>query len=127
MSFAPVKTTSSTLLKSLIAKELKKDFEVYEEVNGLAEDGAVRRIDIIAIDRSKKKGIIVDPTIRFEIDRNQPEAVDKEKKSIYEPTIPYYKEKYGLQDIEKLCRGILCLMATCWWAGRWQAASLSLS
>ncbi|KAI5721493.1 hypothetical protein M8J77_021497 [Diaphorina citri] len=87
-------------IRSLIAKELKKDFEVYEEVNGLAEDGAVRRIDIIAIDRSKKKGIIVDPTIRFEIDRNQPEAVDKEKKSIYEPTIPYYKEKYGLQDIE---------------------------
>ncbi|CAA3033339.1 Hypothetical predicted protein, partial [Olea europaea subsp. europaea] len=57
--------------RSLIAKELK-DFEVYEEINGLANDGSVRRIDIMAIDRSKKKGFIIDPTIRVEVNKDQP-------------------------------------------------------
>lgn len=87
-------------VRSLIAQALKRDFEVYEEVNGLSEDGSVRRIDMIAIDRGKKKGIIVDPTIRFEMNCGQPTEVDMEKKKIYEPTIPYYKNKYGLQEIE---------------------------
>ncbi|KAI5731459.1 hypothetical protein M8J77_010249 [Diaphorina citri] len=88
-------------VRSLLAKELKKQYdEVYEEVQGIASDGSTRRIDIIAIDRKKKKGIIVDPTVRFETSAEQPDEVNEEKRSIYIPTIPYYKEKYGLSEID---------------------------
>ncbi|KAL1446364.1 hypothetical protein WDU94_005663, partial [Cyamophila willieti] len=92
-------------VRSLIANELKKQYEVYEEVPGIATDGSSRRIDIIAIDRKKKKGIIIDPTVRFELHSNQPNEVNQEKKDIYIPTVPYYKEKYGLNEIE--VRGLL--------------------
>ena len=36
----------------------------------------------------------------MEQDANQAEAVDLEKESIYEPCIPYFKEKLGLNDIK---------------------------
>uniref|UniRef100_A0A8D8VK96 Reverse transcriptase n=1 Tax=Cacopsylla melanoneura TaxID=428564 RepID=A0A8D8VK96_9HEMI len=87
-------------IRSILATELKKQFEVYEEVSGIASDGSSRRIDIIAIDRKNKKGIIVDPTVRIESNENQPYDVNDEKRSIYNPTIPYYKNKYGLNEIE---------------------------
>ncbi|KAL1450765.1 hypothetical protein WDU94_003090 [Cyamophila willieti] len=46
-------------IRSIIATELKKQYEVYEEVPSIASDGSSRRIDIIAIDRKNKKGVIV--------------------------------------------------------------------
>ncbi|PSN31982.1 hypothetical protein C0J52_27667 [Blattella germanica] len=42
---------------------------------------------------------IIDPTIRFEHHTNQPAEVNAEKQNIYNPTIPYYKSQYYLQDI----------------------------
>jgi hypothetical protein len=42
------------------------------------------------------KGIIIDPTVRFENKKTQPEEVHVEKTNIYSSTIPYYKEKYGV-------------------------------
>ncbi|KAL1452451.1 hypothetical protein WDU94_006682 [Cyamophila willieti] len=92
-------------VRSLIAKELGKQYEVYEEVSGLADDGSTRRIDIIAIDRKKERRIIVDPTVRFERDANQPQDVNEEKRNIYLPTTTYYKEKYNLKEID--VRGLL--------------------
>lgn len=91
-------------VRSLIAADLKKRFEVYEEVQGIAEGGSTRRIDIIAIDRQNKKGFIIDPTIRFESRESQPQDVNEEKRNIYLPTIPYYKGKYDLEEID--VRGI---------------------
>ncbi|KAJ4429595.1 hypothetical protein ANN_21780 [Periplaneta americana] len=43
---------------------------------------------------------ILDPTIRFEIHADQPHEVDSEKKRIYDPTIPFYKDKYSLSHID---------------------------
>lgn len=87
-------------IRHMIANELRsKGLKVYEEVSGLATNGSSRRIDIIAFKPSSKTGIILDPTIRFETHSGQPEEVDKEKKTIYEPTIPYYQEKYNLDNI----------------------------
>uniref|UniRef100_A0A8D8W4U5 Reverse transcriptase n=1 Tax=Cacopsylla melanoneura TaxID=428564 RepID=A0A8D8W4U5_9HEMI len=88
-------------VRALIANELRKSYEVYEEVGGLANDGSVRRIDIIAIDRKKKSGIIIDPTIRFEVQQVQPLEIDKDKKDIsYLLSVTHYKEKYSLEEIE---------------------------
>ena len=36
----------------------------------------------------------------MEQDANQAEAVNLEKKAIYDPCIPYFKQKFGLVDIE---------------------------
>ncbi|KAJ4440620.1 hypothetical protein ANN_08766 [Periplaneta americana] len=43
-----------------------------------------------------KQGIIVDPTIRFEVGCHQSAEVHLEKKSIYEPTVNYFKLQYAL-------------------------------
>ncbi|KAJ4443171.1 hypothetical protein ANN_04821 [Periplaneta americana] len=55
-------------------------------------------IDIIAI--KNNSAYILDPTIRFETLADQPHEVDSEKKRIYEPTIPFYKDKYSLSHID---------------------------
>ena len=73
-------------------------YTVHEEVQGLATQGSIRRIDIIAI--KQNSAYILDPTIRFETHVEQPQEVDKEKREIYEPTIPHYKSKYHLTHIE---------------------------
>ncbi|KAJ4438377.1 hypothetical protein ANN_14322 [Periplaneta americana] len=74
-------------------------YSVYEEVHGTADDGNNRRIDIIAISEFLSQGMIIDPTIRFETYKGQPEEVHEEKRAIFVPTIAYYKDKYQLHDI----------------------------
>ena len=37
--------------------------------------------------------------MRFEINSVQSATVDHEKKEIYEPTIEYFKNKYGLKEV----------------------------
>lgn len=62
----------------LLAEEIgKRGFKVHDDVGGLSQEGSIRRIAILAICQSRKRGYIIDPTIRFE--QNQPEAVHKEK------------------------------------------------
>lgn len=65
--------------------------EVHEEVTCLSDDGSTRR---------KKTAFIVDSTIRFETDENEDKVVDEEKRLIYEPTIPYFLEKYNVNQID---------------------------
>ncbi|KAJ4448434.1 hypothetical protein ANN_10450 [Periplaneta americana] len=78
-------------VSSMLAEALKEvGFSVHQEVQGLATQGSVRRIDIIAI--KNNSAYILDPTIRFETHADQPHEVDSEKKRIYEPTIPFYKD-----------------------------------
>ncbi|KAJ4445364.1 hypothetical protein ANN_07169 [Periplaneta americana] len=77
--------------------ESNKSFEVHEEVHCVAsEGGGIRRADIVALDKTNSKGFILDPTVRFEISQTQPSEVNKEKQQIYEPTIPYFREKYQM-------------------------------
>ncbi|KAJ4444029.1 hypothetical protein ANN_05818 [Periplaneta americana] len=86
-------------VRSMLAEALKEvGFTAHQEVQGLATQGSVRRIDIIAI--KNNSAYILDPTIRFETHADQPHEVDSEKKRIYEPTIPFYKDKYSLSHID---------------------------
>lgn len=88
-------------IRKLIADELRKlEFDVAEEVYGVADSGSSRRIDIIAICKRSKKAYIIDPTIRIESDVNQASLVNLEKQSIYKDTLNYYKTKYDLSSIE---------------------------
>ncbi|KAJ4447156.1 hypothetical protein ANN_09157 [Periplaneta americana] len=77
-----------------------KGWTVEEEIYCLAENGSTRRVDILAYNADTKQGIIVDPTIRFEVECHQSAEVHLEKKSIYEPTINYFKLKYALIYVE---------------------------
>ncbi|KAJ4427993.1 hypothetical protein ANN_24006 [Periplaneta americana] len=75
-----------------------KSFEVHEEVHCVvSEGGGIRRADIVALDKTNSKGFILDPTFRFEMSQTQPSEVNKEKQQIYEPTIPYFREKYQME------------------------------
>ncbi|KAJ4445440.1 hypothetical protein ANN_07245 [Periplaneta americana] len=87
-------------IRTKLADALRKlKYTVYEEVHGTADNGSNRQIDIIVISESLSQGMIIDPTIRFETYKGQPEDVHEEKRAIYVPTIPYYKDKYQLHDI----------------------------
>ncbi|XP_050066622.1 uncharacterized protein LOC126555788 [Aphis gossypii] len=83
----------------------EKGFEVHEEVHCLAlsddNNHHNRRADIVILDRTKDKGMIMDPTLRWETNEdNQDKLVDEENKSIYEPTVPFFKEKYQINNWE---------------------------
>jgi hypothetical protein len=75
-------------------------WKVLEEVHCIGENDSTRRVDILFFQEQTKEGYIFDPTVRFEVDDQQAEEVDREKKSIYEPCVPYFKEKYALETIE---------------------------
>ncbi|KAJ4445478.1 hypothetical protein ANN_07286 [Periplaneta americana] len=88
-------------IRSLLASALRrKNYQVEEEVHGLSTNGSTRRNDIIAIPTRSTSGFIIDPTVRMEMYENQPAEVHQEKCDIYDPAIPYYKEKYHLTSIE---------------------------
>ncbi|KAJ4433500.1 hypothetical protein ANN_15804 [Periplaneta americana] len=55
-----------------------------------------RRADIIIIDRQKDKGVILDPTIRFEMHEQQPQEVCLEKQVIYEPCCQHLEAQYHI-------------------------------
>ncbi|KAJ4431642.1 hypothetical protein ANN_20241 [Periplaneta americana] len=80
--------SSSNIIRNIKSRRLRWAAHVaqVQEVQGLATQGSVRRIDIIAI--KNNSAYIFDPTIRFETHADQPYEVDSEKKRIYEPTIP---------------------------------------
>jgi len=85
----------------LLGKTLrKKKWTVVEEFACLSVDGSNRRVDLLVYDEVTRNGFILDPTIRFEINQNQPEEVNQEKKSIYEPCIPDIQAKCKLKNIE---------------------------
>lgn len=52
----------------------------------MAHNGSVRECDIILKDKIKSKKIILDPTIRFEISRAQPEDINYKNILIYNPS-----------------------------------------
>ncbi|KAJ4441157.1 hypothetical protein ANN_11008 [Periplaneta americana] len=89
------------LVRSKIAAALRnKGWIVEEEISCLAENGSTRQVDILAYNADTKQGIIVDRTIRSEVECHQSAEVHLEKKSIYEPTVNYFKLKYALIHVE---------------------------
>ena len=72
----------------------------FEEVPGMSETGSQRRVDIIDVQPDSSPAIIIYPTIRWEINGDQPISVHKGKCRIYEPTIQYYITKYHPTSIE---------------------------
>ncbi|KAJ4450917.1 hypothetical protein ANN_02351 [Periplaneta americana] len=56
-----------------------------------------QRADIIIIDRQKDKGVILDPTIRFEMHEQQPQEVCREKQVIYEPCCQHLGAQYHIK------------------------------
>ena len=88
-------------IRSVIADALrKKGLVVHEEVHGISTNGSSRRIDMLAIPPGSTSAYIIDPTVRFETDEQQPAEVNAEKCRIYNPTVPFYLEKYQLTSIE---------------------------
>ncbi|KAJ4449804.1 hypothetical protein ANN_01210, partial [Periplaneta americana] len=76
------------------------DYNTCEEVLGLSVIGSTRRIEIITFREPTRSGFIIDPTVRFETNEEQPAEVEKEKKNIYNPTIPYHLQNYQLKKLE---------------------------
>ncbi|KAJ4444542.1 hypothetical protein ANN_06337, partial [Periplaneta americana] len=90
-------------IRSIIAEALrKKGLTVHEEVHGISQEGSCRQIDMLAIPPGSTSAYIIDPTVRFEAQEQHPADVHAEKRRIYEPTVPFYLEKYHLTSIEKI-------------------------
>ena len=88
-------------IRSLIAESLRKmGLTVVEEMICNATNGSIRRFDILAMDKNTHIGWIVDPTIRFEMNVQQADEVNKEKQSIYESCIPDVMIKYKLKNVK---------------------------
>ncbi|KAJ4426405.1 hypothetical protein ANN_27219 [Periplaneta americana] len=65
-----------------------------------SQEGSCLRIDMRAIPPGSTSAYIIDPTVRFEAQEQQPSDVHAEKCRIYEPTVPFYLEKYHLTSIK---------------------------
>ncbi|KAJ4438389.1 hypothetical protein ANN_14334 [Periplaneta americana] len=84
----------------MIAEVLRKKGLAVHEVHGISQEGSCRRIDMLTIPPGSTSAYIIDPTIRFEAQEQQPAEVHGEKCRIYEPTVPFHSEKYHLTSIE---------------------------
>jgi len=103
-------------IRTILANAFRsKHMKTYEEVHCLANNGSNRRIDILTYCDKSSKAYIVDPTIRFETNPDQPNEVNKEKQDIYQDCIPYlqktYKIKYPIEVVGLLigARGTISL------------------
>lgn len=63
---------------SLPSGSLVKKSYLIGSFEKVTDCGSMRRWEVIVSNRSEDKGIILDPTMRFEIGRSQPEDVNKE-------------------------------------------------
>ncbi|KAJ4435155.1 hypothetical protein ANN_23731 [Periplaneta americana] len=96
-----LRNSTHHLIRPKIVVALRnKGWIVEEEISCLVENGSTRRVDILVYKADTKQGIIVDPTIRFEVECHQLAEVHLEKKTIYEPTVNYFKLKYTLIHVE---------------------------
>ena len=90
-------------VRTIIADSLREShpgWEVLEEFHCVDTMGNNRRADIILIDPKNRNAVVMDPTIRFEKSAEQPNEVDLEKKSIYEPCIPSLQNSLNLRNVE---------------------------
>src|SRR5699024_2377680 len=64
--------------------EETKRFDCFDEVTCVDGDGRNRRVDILAFEKGTNKAYIVDPTVRFESNRDVDTEVQLEKAGIYD-------------------------------------------
>ena len=82
-----------------LANELRKNWTVLVEFTCISTDGSIRRVDLVIYNEDSRNGYILDPTVRFETDENQPESVNEEKKRLYEPCIADIQTKLKLKQL----------------------------
>ncbi|BET00636.1 Hypothetical protein NTJ_13452 [Nesidiocoris tenuis] len=93
-------------IRSAVASIFRcKGWEEHEEIHCRSQDDEGgeqnRRADIVVIDRTQDRAMIIDPTLRWESNADSLDIdIDREKMSIYEPTVPYFREKYGVTNWE---------------------------
>jgi hypothetical protein len=61
---------------------------------------SIKYPNIIVINRREEWGLIVDPTVRFEVHDKQPQEVHEEKRAINEKTVNYYSESYNISKFQ---------------------------
>jgi hypothetical protein len=71
-----------------------KGFECIEEAACEDEDRRQRFIDILAFDPKERKAYLIDPTVRYESNRDVAEEVDVDKSGIYNSCIADLKRQY---------------------------------
>lgn len=85
----------------IIANQLRKlGWTVIEEFACLSTDGSNRRVDLIVYNERSRNGFILDPTVRFETDENQPASVNEEKQRLYEPCVTDIQAKCKLKHLQ---------------------------
>ena len=80
---------------------------MHEEIHCISTEDSNRRADIVAINRTTLCGLVLDPTICFERDTEQAQDVDLEKKTTYEPWVPFLSEKYNIPPEKWTVQGLL--------------------
>ncbi|KAJ4442438.1 hypothetical protein ANN_04024 [Periplaneta americana] len=79
-------------VRSILASALRDlKFQVHEEIQCTSSTGSIRRVDIIAINRKRNQAVVLDPTVRFEINIDRAKEVDLN-------TIRKYQESEGSKD-----------------------------
>lgn len=82
-----------------------KGLDIFEEVHCEQtmdrQNPRNRRVDIMVIGRRKGTGIIIDPTIRWETNKDDQNIMINEGNcNIYLPTVPYFQQKYTINEWE---------------------------
>ena len=80
-----------------------KGLECFDEASCVDNSGSKRRIDILAFDPKSNKAFLIDPTVRFETNRDMDSIVQKDKADIYEHCYKDLAERYkqyGIREYE---------------------------
>ena len=83
--------------------EQTKRFDCFDEVTCIDGEGRNKRIDILAFEKDTNKAYLIDPTIRYESNRDVDAEVQADKSEKYESCIPDIAAKYpqyGQRDFE---------------------------
>jgi hypothetical protein len=62
------------------------------------DGGSLRRSDIVAINKGRDYGLIIDPTIRLEINESQPQDVHEEKQAYIPKPSPIIRKNIIYQN-----------------------------
>ena len=79
-----------TLLKLL----REKGYDCFDEVQCVDNGGSIRRIDILAFDPRTDEAYVIDPSVRFETNRDMDAEVQDDKVRIYRGCIQDLARRY---------------------------------
>lgn len=87
------------MLTYLETKGLDNFVEVRYEKTVVGQNFRNRQVDIIIIDRCNDTSILIDPILRWETNKDDEiTMVNEEKHNIYLPTVPYFKQKFTVNE-----------------------------